>query len=146
MDERFQNEDDGLPMGKTEHGRSDYRPVVGRPDYNWPHGKRLAVYVGVNYEVFDFEGGLAPKLAPSNARPDVMNAGWRDYGSRVGAWRLFDLFDRLGIWTTALLNADVVERCPGLAEACRDRCDELAAHGGSNAEAQGAMHPERNGP
>lgn len=130
-------------MCRTEHGRYDYRPIVGRPDYSWPDGKRLAVYIGVNYEVFDFEGGLAPKLAPSNAQLDIMNAGWRDYGNRVGAWRLFDLFDRLGIRTTALLKADVVERCPGLAETCRDRGDELAAHGGSNAEAQGAMHPER---
>jgi peptidoglycan/xylan/chitin deacetylase (PgdA/CDA1 family) len=42
--------------------------------------------------------------------------------------------------TTALLNADVLDRCPGLAEACRDRGDEIAAHGGSNAAAQGRMH------
>jgi peptidoglycan/xylan/chitin deacetylase (PgdA/CDA1 family) len=69
----------------------------------------------------------------------VMNYAWRDYGNRVGAWRLFDLFDRLQLRTTALLNADVLERCPGLAEACRDRGDEIAAHGSSNAKAQGNM-------
>jgi peptidoglycan/xylan/chitin deacetylase (PgdA/CDA1 family) len=71
-----------------------------------------------------------------------MNYAWRDYGNRVGAWRLFDLFDRLGLRTTALLNADVLDRCPGLAEACRDRGDEIAAHGGTNATAQGSLaHP-----
>jgi peptidoglycan/xylan/chitin deacetylase (PgdA/CDA1 family) len=68
-----------------------------------------------------------------------MNYAWRDYGNRVGAWRLFDLFDRLKLRTTALLNADVLDRCPGLAESCRDRGDEIAAHGGSNARAQGSM-------
>ncbi len=129
-------------MSTLHHGRYAYRPIVDRPDYDWPDGRRLAIYFGVNYEVFDFGGGLGPELAPAQTDPDVMNYAWRDYGNRVGAWRLFDLFDRLGLRTTALLNADVLDRCPGLAEACRDRGDEIAAHGGTNATAQGSLaHP-----
>ncbi|KQM92799.1 MULTISPECIES: polysaccharide deacetylase family protein [Sphingomonas] len=129
-------------MSISHHGRYAYRPIVDRPDYDWPDGRRLAIYFGVNYEVFDFGGGLGPELAPAQTDPDVMNYAWRDYGNRVGAWRLFDLFDRLGLRTTALLNADVLDRCPGLAEACRDRGDEIAAHGGTNATAQGSLaHP-----
>lgn len=129
-------------MSISQHGRYAYRPIVDRPDYDWPDGRRLAIYFGVNYEVFDFGSGLGPELAPSQTEPDVMNYAWRDYGNRVGAWRFFDLFDRLGLRTTALLNADVLDRCPGLAEACRDRGDEIAAHGGTNATAQGSLaHP-----
>ncbi len=129
-------------MSTSHHGRYAYRPIVDRPDYDWPDGRRLAIYFGVNYEVFDFGGGLGPELATAQTDPDVMNYAWRDYGNRVGAWRLFDLFDRLGLRTTALLNADVLDRCPGLAEACRDRGDEIAAHGGTNATAQGSLaHP-----
>ena len=129
-------------MSISHHGRYAYRPIVDRPDYDWPDGGRLAIYFGVNYEVFDFGGGLGPELATAQTDPDVMNYAWRDYGNRVGAWRLFDLFDRLGLRTTALLNADVLDRCPGLAEACRDRGDEIAAHGGTNATAQGSLaHP-----
>jgi len=123
----------------TTPGRYPYRPIVNRPDYHWPDGKRLALYFGINYEVFDWKGGLAPELAPAKTQPDVMNHAWRDYGNRVGAWRLHDLFDRLDLRTTALLNAAVLQRCPGLAEACRDRGDEIAAHGRTNAEAQGDM-------
>jgi len=123
----------------SSHNRYPYSAIVSRPDYSWPGGRRLAIYLGVNYEVFDFAGGLGPELAPPQTEPDVMNYAWRDYGNRVGAWRLFDLFDRLKLRTTALLNADVLDRCPGLAEACRDRGDEIAAHGGSNAKAQGSM-------
>ncbi len=132
-------------MTHPHHDRYAYRPIVDRPVYDWPGGGRLAIYLGVNYEVFDFGGGLGAELAPSQTDPDVMNYAWRDYGNRVGAWRLFDLFDRLGLRTTALLNSDVLDRCPGLAEACRDRGDEIAAHGGSNARAQGALsrHRER---
>lgn len=121
------------------HDRYPYRAIVDRPAYDWPDGRRLAIYFGINYEVFDFGSGLGAELAPSQTDPDVMNYAWRDYGNRVGAWRLFDLFDRLGLRTTALLNAAVLERCPGLAEACRDRGDEIAAHGGTNAAAQGDM-------
>lgn len=121
------------------HGRYPYRPIVDRPVYDWPGGRRLAIYLGVNYEVFDFGGGLGAELAPAKTQPDVMNYAWRDYGNRVGAWRMFDLFDRLGLRTTALLNADVLDACPGLAEACRDRGDEIAAHGATNATAQGAL-------
>ena len=132
-------------MSHPHHDRYPYRPIVGRPDYDWPNGRRLAIYLGVNHEVFDFGGGLGAELAPSQTQPDVMNYAWRDYGNRVGAWRLFDLFDRLGLRTTALLNADVIDRCPGRAEACRDRGDEIAAHGGTNAQAQGDMTRVREG-
>lgn len=126
-------------MNHASAVRYPYRPIIGRPDYDWPDGKRLAIYLGVNHEVFDFGGGLGAELAPSQTDPDVMNYAWRDYGNRVGAWRLFDLFDRLDLRTTALLNADILDRCPGLAEACRDRGDEIAAHGWTNARAQANM-------
>ncbi|WP_394664313.1 polysaccharide deacetylase family protein [uncultured Sphingomonas sp.] len=126
-------------MKSSEHGRYPYRPIVDRPVYDWPEGRRVAIYLGVNHEVFDFGGGLGAELAPSQTQPDVMNYAWRDYGNRVGAWRLFELFDRLELKTTALLNAEILDRCPGLAEACRDRGDEIAAHGGTNAKAQGEL-------
>ncbi len=126
-------------MSHTPAVRYPYRPITDRPDYDWPEGKRLAIYFGVNHEVFDFGGGLGAELAPSQTQPDVMNYAWRDYGNRIGAWRLFDLFDRLDLRTTALLNADILDRCPGLAEACRDRGDEIAAHGRTNAIAQGTL-------
>lgn len=121
------------------HDRYAYRPIIDRPDYDWPGGRRLAIYLGVNHEVFRFGSGLGAELAPSKTQPDVMNYAWRDYGNRVGAWRFFDLFDRLGLRTTALLNSDVIDRCPGLAEACLDRGDEIAAHGATNAHAQGEL-------
>lgn len=121
------------------HGRYEYLPIIGRPDYSWPEGRRLAVYLGVNHEVFAFGDGMGATLAPSKTDPDVMNFAWRDYGNRVGAWRFMEMFDRLELKTTALLNSAIIMRCPGLAEACRDRGDEIAAHGRTNAQAEGHM-------
>ncbi len=91
-DQRHRRRQDGLKMKLTSHGRYDYVPIAGRPVYDWPNGKRLAVYLGLNLEHFSFGEGLGAELAPS-AQPDVLNYAWRDYGNRVGAWRLLELFD-----------------------------------------------------
>lgn len=91
----------------THHNRYPFSPIVDRPDFSWPDGKRLAVYVGVNVEWFAFneEGGAV--LASSNPTPDVLNYAWRDYGNRVGIWRMLDLFDELELPVVALVNAAV---------------------------------------
>ncbi|KQU61964.1 polysaccharide deacetylase [Sphingomonas sp. Leaf339] len=123
--------------GLPHHDRYDYLPIVGRPGYSWPEGRRLAIYLYVNHEVFAFGDGLGATLAPSKTDPDVMNFAWRDYGNRVGAWRFMEMFDRLELKTTALVNSAIITQCPGLAEACRDRGDEIAAHGRTNAQAEG---------
>ncbi len=125
-----------------DHGRYAYRPIVGRPHYSWPDGRRLAIYLGVNHEVFGFGEGLGAALAPAQNDPDVMNYAWRDYGNRVGAWRFMEMFDRLELTTTALVNSAILTTCPGLAEACRDRGDEIAAHGHTNAQAQGTLRED----
>lgn len=123
----------------VHHARYDYSPIMSRPDYDWPDGKRLAIYLGINHEVFSFGEGLGAELAPSQTSPDVMNYAWRDYGNRVGAWRFIEMFDRLELKTTALMNGALIDKCPDLAKACRDRGDDIAAHGWTNAEAQGDM-------
>ena len=69
------------------HDRFDYRPITRRPDYRWPNGARLAVYLGFNLEHFAFGDGLGACLGPASPQPDVLNHGWREYGNRVGAWR-----------------------------------------------------------
>ena len=55
------------------HGRYDYSPLRGRPDYSWPDGRRLAVYFALNLEHFSFGEGLGAELAPGGPQPDVLN-------------------------------------------------------------------------
>ncbi|MDX8347331.1 polysaccharide deacetylase family protein [Cognatiyoonia sp. IB215446] len=121
------------------HGRYAYSAITDRPDFDWPDGRRLAVYLGMNLECFAFGEGLGAELAPGGPQPDVLNYGWRDYGNRVGAWRMLELFDRLSVPTTALVNSDLYEHAPGLIEAFRNRGDEIAGHGRTNAERQGVL-------
>lgn len=49
------------------HGRYGYSAIVNRPDFNWPDGKRLAVYIGLNLEHFTFGDGLGAELCPGGA-------------------------------------------------------------------------------
>ena len=79
------------------HGRYDYHPCPNGRRYAWPGGARLAVYLGLNLEHFAFGEGLGAELATGGPQPDVLNFAWRDYGNRVGAWRLLRLFEELGL-------------------------------------------------
>jgi len=129
-------------MGLPGHGRYDYCPIVGRPGYAWPGGARLAVYVGLNLEHFAFGEGLGAELAPGGPQPDVLNYAWRDYGNRVGAWRMLELLDALGWPCSVLLNSEIYDHAPQLAAAFRARGDEFVGHGRSNAERQGILDEE----
>jgi peptidoglycan/xylan/chitin deacetylase (PgdA/CDA1 family) len=129
-------------MGLPGHGRYDYCPIVGRPGYSWPGGARLAVYVGLNLEHFAFGEGLGAELAPGGPQPDVLNYAWRDYGNRVGAWRMLELLDALGWPCSVLLNSEIYDYAPQLAAAFRARGDEFVGHGRSNAERQGILEEE----
>ena len=126
-------------MSLPHHGRFDYVPITRRPDFAWPDGKRLAVYFGINLEHFAFGEGLGAKLAPAGTEPDVLNYAWRDYGNRVGAWRLLALFDELDLPATVLANTKMYEYAPELMAAHRARGDEIAGHGRTNSERQDRM-------
>src|SRR5438445_213347 len=65
---------------QPHHNRYDYSPIIERPDYSWPDGKRLAVYLGLNVEHFAFGEGLGHTLTALAPAPDQRNYAWRDYG------------------------------------------------------------------
>jgi peptidoglycan/xylan/chitin deacetylase (PgdA/CDA1 family) len=121
------------------HGRYDYTPWRGRTPYAWPNGTKLAVYLGLNLEHFAFGEGLGAELAPGGPQPDVLNFAWRDYGNRVGAWRLIELLDELRLPATVLLNSAMYDYAPELVAAHRARGDEMAGHGRTNSERQSVL-------
>lgn len=127
----------------ASHGRFPYRPITAAPSFAWPGGCRLAVYIGLNVEVFDFGKGKGAELAPMANQPDVLNWSWREYGNRVGAWRLLKLLEEVG-WgpVGAIINTACYEECPNLMDALRQRGDEFIAHGHTNSDAQGSMDVE----
>ena len=121
------------------HGRFDYSPITRRPDYRWPNGAGLAVYLGFNIEHFAFGEGMGANIGPASPPPDVLNYAWREYGNRVGAWRCLELFDDLALPSASLINTALYDHCPELVAACVARGDELVGHGHTNAERQGVL-------
>ena len=128
-------------MDLPSHGRYDYVPITRRPDFTWPGGKRLAVYIAVNLEHFAFGEGLGAALAPGGPQPDVLNYAWRDYGNRVGAWRLLEMLEELALPSCAIANSAMFDYAPELPAAFAARGDEIVAHGRSNSERQGDLDP-----
>jgi peptidoglycan/xylan/chitin deacetylase (PgdA/CDA1 family) len=115
------------------HGRFDYSPITARPDFTWPGGKRLAVYIALCVEHFSYgKDGLGLSYSPGIPHPNTYNWAWREYGNRVGGWRLLTMFQEHGIRPTVLLNTECYEHCPELVDAYRAAGTEFVAHGRTN--------------
>ena len=123
----------------ARHGRYPYSAIPDRPDFTWPDGKRIAIYIGLNLEWFAFGDGPGARLDGEKPQPDVQNYAWRDYGNRVGVWRLLRLFDRLKLPVTALPNVCLYDEAPEIMAAIRARGDEVAGHGVTNSEKPGQL-------
>lgn len=121
------------------HGRYDYSSITARPDYSWPGGRRLAVYVALNIEAFGFGVGKGAAIAPPDQAQSHSIYSWRDYGNRVGIWRLLDLLDELGMPAEAQMNTAIYEAAPDIPARLRARGDEILGHGITNSEEQGKL-------
>ncbi len=120
-----------------------YSPIVHRPKLVWPDGARVAFYVGLNVEHFEVGKPSTSIIgSTSHLKPDALNYGWRDYGPRVGIWRMMDAFDKYGIRPSVLLNSDVVRHNPQIIEAGKGRRWAWLAHGKNNSMFQADMPVE----
>jgi allantoinase len=126
----------------VKHDRYDYIPLPERQDYSWPGGKRLAVCICNNIEIFSFRDGLGSDSAQPGSPQTARNFAWRDYGNRVGQWYLFDMLDELDLPASHNFNALLIEGCPQIAERIKERGDEFIGHGLTNAERQDTFSAE----
>ncbi len=116
----------------------DYVPLPKRGRLTWPNGARVALILTFNLETWDltkptdkpyYAGGPAilPDVLPGDT-PDFPNYTWREYGQRVGIWRLLDLFDEMGAKASCTTNAVTFERRKAMTDAVLERGWELLAH------------------
>jgi peptidoglycan/xylan/chitin deacetylase (PgdA/CDA1 family) len=118
-----------------EHGRFDYSPIRYRPRLRWPNGARLAVWVVPNIEHFLIDQPSTSMTSMTTRfTPDVLNYSWRDFGVRVGIWRLMDVLDKYNVRATVALNSDVCKFYPQIIEAGKELGWEWMAHGRNNSE------------
>ena len=113
------------------HERLAYAAAPQRDPIVWPDGARLALWIAPNIEHYEY---LPQQVRvrdpwPRVPHPDTLGYGLRDYGNRVGVWRLMELFDRFQLRCTVSLSMAVLEMYPAITEAMLSRHWELMAHG-----------------
>ncbi|HVL54998.1 MAG TPA: polysaccharide deacetylase family protein [Burkholderiaceae bacterium] len=134
-------------MNPRRYGPFDYVPLPKRAPFTWPGGARIALWVNPNIEFFALDdvmpGNNNERVPREHARvPNVRNWSLRDYGNRVGVWRLMKTLTRYGIRASAALNSAVCDQHPEIIdEACRLGW-ELMGHGQTNALRINEMAPE----
>ncbi len=112
-----------------------YEPIAARSPWQWPGGAHLAVCVLVYVEHWELEppadAHRDPRLVGEFGSffPDYRTWTQREYGNRVGIFRLLEVLDALGIRPAMPVNAMALEACPALAEMLRTRRVEALGHG-----------------
>ncbi len=102
----------------------DYSPIIDRPPVVGPNGARVAVWVIPNIEHFHLEIG--------KGAPDIRHYARRDYGNRVGIWRLMKVLTKYGIRGTVALNGEVGKYYPRIMEEAIKLGWEFMGHGLTN--------------
>lgn len=123
----------------STHGRYEYSAITRRTPFHWPQRARLAVYFALGVEHYNFGDGMTENLVSAMPHPDVLNTSWREYGNRVGAWRILKCFEEYNIPLSILLNSAVCEHAPDLLDAARHQGCEFIAHGYSNSDTLAGM-------
>lgn len=111
--------------------RMPYQAINDRPRLVWPNGARVAVWVVPNVEHYEYlpERIGARDPWPRVPHPDVLGYGLRDFGNRVGFWRMTEMTERLGIPLTLSLNLANWVHYPEIFEASKARGWDVMAHG-----------------
>ena len=120
----------------VDHDHYDWSPIISRPKFTWPDGNYLALSVMVVLEHLEWappEGAISNRRLPGGfgplPYPDYIKHTHREYGHRVGVFRLLDLLEHHGIPPMVAIDVATVDRYPWLADHCHERGCELVAHG-----------------
>ena len=125
-----------LPAG-MDNPWYDYSPFPLRPKLAWPRNARVASFVLLHLEYWEL---LPDETSYKDPRyvgeygsfvPDYRTWTQREYGNRIGIFRVLDVLDRYQIRAGVAVNALAAERYPFLIEQFKKRKYEFIAHGHS---------------
>lgn len=126
-------------MEPRRYGPFAYSPIIDRPPLRWPNGARLAVWVVPNIEFFPLNEKLRGE---EQILPNVFPWSRRDYGNRVGVFRMMNALSRRNIRATVALNAEVCIEHPRIIERGLEAGWEFMGHCESNVRSLHTMSPE----
>lgn len=126
-------------MQPQRAGPFKYSPIWQRPRLVWPDNARVALWVIPNIEVFALD---EPIPGVSGKVPDVTTYSVRDYGARVGIWRLMEALSKYGIRATVALNSEVCDAYPQIIQEALGLNWEFMGHNESNTRRLNNVSPE----
>ena len=111
--------------------RVDYSPIIARPIIKWPNDARVALWISPNVEHYEYmpDDDSARTPWPRTPFPDVQQYSYRDYGNRVGFWRMLESLDKYNIRCCVSLNMAVLEHFPEIGQAMVQRDYDYMSHG-----------------
>ena len=119
-----------------DHDHYDWSPFTKRGVLRWPESARVALCVIVNLERLEWqapEGSFQARALSGGSGPrpfpDYIRLSHRDYGHRVGIFRVLDVLEKHGIKATVAMDALSAEHYPYLVDHCLQRGCEIIGHG-----------------
>ena len=115
-----------------DHDWYDWSMLTDRPGVTWPDGKKLAVWINACVEFYPLNQRNIPFKVPNGMTmpyPDLRHFSLREYGNRVGIYRLLEVFGTYGIRATFALNTHLAEKNRYLCQRLTEQPGEILCHG-----------------
>jgi allantoinase len=134
-------------MEPRDYGPFPYVPINDRPKLEWPNGARLAVWIIPNIEFFPLTLGIPGSVYSSHAPvPSVRAWAQRDYGNRVGIWRIMEVMQKHGVRASPTLNSDICDHHPQIVKAAVELGWEILGHNETNSRWLNQMEADEEKP
>ena len=118
-----------------DHAHYPFRRLPDAPRFEWPDGARIAFTVTVMLDVWEIDppdgASRDPRMVSplGNFFPDWITWSSREYGARVGIFRVLEALDAFGVVPSVALGAAAVARYPELVDELLRRGSCFMAHG-----------------
>jgi peptidoglycan/xylan/chitin deacetylase (PgdA/CDA1 family) len=119
-------------MKPAAYGPFPYQPITRRPHFRFPNGARVAVWVVPNIEFFALTDMIPVSAGGGGKVPDIPGWSVRDYGNRIGVFRIMEVMQRYGMRGTVALNSELCKWHPEIIEECKKLDWEFMGHNETN--------------
>jgi allantoinase len=127
------------------HGPYAWSPIIRRPRFSFPNGARVAIWIIPNIEFFALSDMIPVAAGGGGKVPDVPGFSIRDYGNRIGVFRMMETMARHGARGTVALNSDLCKHHPEIIEECLKLDWEFMGHNETNTKRLNEVPPGEDG-
>ena len=118
-----------------DHAHHAYRTLTEAPRFAWPDRARIAFTVTLALDYWEVnppeDANPDPRVVSPLGKffPDWLTWSQREYGARVGIFRVLDVLDRFGVTPSVALGSAAAKRYPELVDELVRRNACFLAHG-----------------